>query len=208
MVNILKRIVSSLRAATNLAQQLLFSNRADNLPSQAIQLNEIVEHVVRATRATMPKNIDVKINVDSRGILGDPLQLSQLLEHLFENSVEAIGENPGTITITLTYIEQSNNEQELPEQEPSLAHIDGSSTSRYVHLRFADNGRGMDEKTLHRCFDPFYTTQPFGSNSGLGLYVVRRIVMNLGGRVIVASKLGEGTTFDIYLPIVTRIETD
>jgi signal transduction histidine kinase len=67
-----------------------------------------------------------------------------------------------------------------------------------VSLAFADNGRGIVPDDLARIFDPFYTTKPDGL--GLGLYVTRNIVKEHGGHIEVVSRVGEGTTFEVWLP--------
>jgi len=79
--------------------------------------------------------------------------------------------------------------------EVSVRCTDGPSG---VSLAFADNGRGIAPDDLARIFDPFYTTKPDGL--GLGLYVTRNIVKEHGGHIEVASRVGEGTTFEVWLP--------
>ena len=72
----------------------------------------------------------------------------------------------------------------------------------YVRLTVSDTGSGMDEATLERVFDPYFTTKKQGEGTGLGLATVRGIVENHGGVIAVKSALNEGTTFDIYFPRV------
>ena len=68
-----------------------------------------------------------------------------------------------------------------------------------MEFRVADNGRGMDEESVLRIFDPYYTTRPTGT--GLGLSIVHRIVENLNGQIRVDSQKGKGTCFTIILPV-------
>jgi two-component system NtrC family sensor kinase len=70
-----------------------------------------------------------------------------------------------------------------------------------MELRFSDNGSGISEKELLRIFDPFYTTKEPGKGTGLGLSVCYRIVEGLGGKIRAESKIGEGTTIIVSLPL-------
>jgi len=72
---------------------------------------------------------------------------------------------------------------------------------RYVELRFSDDCGGIAPENIDRIFDPFFTTRPQGKGTGLGLCIVQQIVSRAGGKVRVESKVGEGSTFLVTLPI-------
>ena len=72
----------------------------------------------------------------------------------------------------------------------------------YALVTIRDTGSGMDPSLIQRIFEPFYTTREEGKGTGLGLYVVRGIVNDLGGKINVSSKENEGSVFDVYLPII------
>jgi CheY-like chemotaxis protein len=74
------------------------------------------------------------------------------------------------------------------------------SSGRYVRLRVRDTGTGIAAHVLERVFDPFFTTKEVGVGTGLGLSLVHGIVTDLGGGVEVESRVGEGSTFTVYLP--------
>lgn len=79
--------------------------------------------------------------------------------------------------------------------------ISGVVKNEYIELRFSDNCGGIAMENLEKIFEPFFTTKPAGQGTGLGLYVVQRIVSRVGGKVRVESKSDEGSAFIITLPI-------
>ena len=71
----------------------------------------------------------------------------------------------------------------------------------YIELRFSDNCGGIAPEDIDRIFEPFFTTRPQGKGTGLGLCIVQRIALWAGGKIRVESKIGEGSTFLVTLPI-------
>jgi PAS domain S-box-containing protein len=112
-----------------------------------------------------------------------PNQLNQVFMNLLVNSSQAI-ENSGEISIT------------------TRRSTDG------VVLEFCDSGRGIDPKDMDRIFDPGFTTKGVGVGTGLGLSIVHQIVEGHGGRVEVDSRLGEGTKFRLFLPVILPPSTE
>jgi signal transduction histidine kinase len=76
-----------------------------------------------------------------------------------------------------------------------------SSDRKWVFMEFTDTGEGIPEENFTRIFDPFFTTKEVGKGTGLGLATSYGIVEDHGGKISVKSKVGEGTTFTIELPI-------
>ena len=70
-----------------------------------------------------------------------------------------------------------------------------------ICVEITDNGPGMPKDVLQKIFDPFFTTKEVGKGTGLGLSISYSIIEKLGGRIMVASEEGQGTTFTIYLPV-------
>src|SRR5438874_1931281 len=76
---------------------------------------------------------------------------------------------------------------------------------RYVSLSVADTGHGMDEETLRRAHEPFFTTKGVGKGTGLGLSMVQGLVEQSHGRLFLKSRVGEGTTAEIWLPVAEKV---
>jgi CheY-like chemotaxis protein len=123
----------------------------------------------------------------------DPMQFEQIVLNLVINSRDALPEG-GDITIETT--------NTVLEESHGMRH-DGIVPGPHVMLAVSDNGHGMDEQTLDRIFQPFFTTKAHGKGTGLGLSVVYGIVRQSGGSVWAYSELHVGTTFKIFLPSVS-----
>lgn len=106
-------------------------------------------------------------------------EINQCLLHTISNARDAV-QNCGIIKLLTAYDEQENK----------------------IIITIIDNGRGMSEETLKQAFSPFFTTKPVGSGTGIGLTITERIVKRHGGKINLASKVGEGTTVTISVPVL------
>ena len=120
----------------------------------------------------------------------DPSQLDQVITNLCVNARDAIA-NVGSVVM------QTDN---CVVDEDFAARFVGATKGEYVRLTVRDDGHGMDEETISHIFEPFFTTKLNGTGTGLGLATVYGVVQQNGGSITVASSLGGGTTFDVYLP--------
>jgi CheY-like chemotaxis protein len=111
--------------------------------------------------------------------------------NLCTNAYHAMRQNGGTLSVTLKEIEVS--ESLYPELD--------LSPGRYLQLAISDSGTGMDEETIGKIFEPYYTTKDLGEGTGLGLAVVHGVVESNGGYIKVCSEVDQGTTFQVYLPV-------
>ena len=127
-------------------------------------------------------------------IEADQGQIDQVLLNLYVNAWQAIQDfhKSGRLTIETTNIEIDNQNH--------LQLTPGS----YVKITISDNGCGMNKETQKRIFEPFFSTKQRGSGSGLGLSSVYGIIQNHGGMVTVYSEIKLGSTFNIFLPAVTK----
>ncbi len=182
--------------ARDLVRQILTFSRQTEAEFIPIQAHLIVKEAVKLLRASLPSTIHVKQNMASHAtIMGDPTQIHQVVMNLCTNAYHAMRDKGGNLDVSLSETSVGESFQtELKDLEPG----------RYLKLRVQDTGHGIEPGFIHRIFDPYFTTKEKTKGTGLGLAVVHGIVRSHRGAVTVSSLLGEGTTFDIYFPIVTE----
>ncbi|HTV00877.1 MAG TPA: two-component regulator propeller domain-containing protein [Luteitalea sp.] len=188
---------AALRASELTAQMLAYSGRGRFIVAP-VRLDDVVREVRELLGSVIPRSITVRLDFPTAlpMIAGDPSQLRQVVMNLLTNAADAIGEAPGAISVAAGVRTLSANDA-ATTQQPGAA---GLSPGEYVWLEVRDDGIGMDGETQARIFDPFFTTKPAGR--GLGLAAVQGIVRSHGGRIMVASQRGAGSTFTLLLPAV------
>ncbi|HTV18881.1 MAG TPA: ATP-binding protein, partial [Polyangiaceae bacterium] len=180
--------------AVELVRRILMFSRYQQPERRVCPIAPIVEEAVQLLRATAPAGVQVELALPSRSplVFADPGQIHTILVNLGANAAYALGNRgAGSIQIAVDSIASSHDE--------IVASAD-ARFERYVRLSVSDNGSGMDDATLQRIFEPFYTTKPTGQGNGLGLSVVHGIVKGHEGSISVESKPGQGSRFRIYLP--------
>ena len=188
--------VSGIRSAADqaarLTQQLLAFSRQQVLNPEVLHPNEVVEEHVPMLRRLLGEEIDVQLSLEPE--LGaaeiDPGLLGQVLMNLAVNARDAMPEG-GVLTIST---------ENVALRDAPMIGMPGNGP--HVMLSVTDTGVGIDDATLTRIFEPFFTTKEPGKGTGLGLATVLGIIEQSGGRMAVASELGRGTTFMVYLPRV------
>ena len=192
----LATIRETVARGAELTQRLLAIARQQVLEMEVTDLQPVVEKELKILRRVIPESIriDYQPSADLPAVMADHGQLGQVLMNLVVNARDAMPEG-GTITIGTESARVGGN-QAL--RRPGVA------TGSYVNLSVKDAGEGMDAATLVRIFDPFYTSKGEGEGTGMGLATVYGIVKQHGGFIEVESAPGNGSTFDIYLPVTTE----
>ena len=137
--------------------------------------------------------IEDRRSFDGAKVFADATQIGTALMNLATNAADAMEGRPGKLEISLTRAEIGVEDAQAPKN---------ARPGAYAKIRVRDTGHGMDEQTLQRIFEPFFTTKEVGKGTGLGLATVYGVITNHGGVIDVASEIGKGTTFDIYLPLM------
>jgi len=180
------------RSAASLSRQLLAFSRKQTLQPRVLRLNLLCERSLRMLRRLIGDHIEIRFLPDPglRNVRADPSGLEQVLMNLCVNARDAMPQG-GTLTIATG---NSDLVDPLPAGEDALP------PGRYVHLRVADTGVGIDTRVKGQIFEPFFTTKETGKGTGLGLAVVYGVVRQSGGAISVDSAPGQGSVFTVHLP--------
>ena len=160
-----------------LVSDLLRYARPVNVQRSKISIRELLERGMTLAHNRKALNVELKLEAHDLGIWGDSNLLRQVFDNLIDNACQAMGYG-GTLTVRV--------------RSMTYEGADG------IAVDIIDTGEGMDTMVRSRAKDPFFTTRPSGT--GLGLAIVDRIVDAHGGRFIIESRAGEGTTATVFLP--------
>ncbi|MBI1774409.1 MAG: response regulator [Proteobacteria bacterium] len=188
-------ITAALGAASRgaeLTHQLLAFSRRQTLEPNVIEINNLVEGMVRLLSRTLGENveIDLQLGADLWPVLADPTQLESALTNLAVNARDAMPDGGKLIIET----KDVSLDEAYAAQNPEVVAGD------YVALVVSDTGIGMPPEVAARAFEPFFTTKAPGKGTGLGLSMVFGFVKQSGGHIKVYSEIGQGTTIRLYLP--------
>jgi PAS domain S-box-containing protein len=193
-INSITQIKKAADSAAALTRQLLAFSRKQVFHPRTLDLNAIVAETEKLIGRLIGEHIEVSTSL--RPKLGhvhvDPVQIEQVLINLVLNARDAMPHGGKLILETCNV--------DLEENSPSRREI--VPAGKYVVVAVTDTGCGMDEGSLSRIFEPFYTTKELGKGTGLGLATVYGIVKQSGGFIWVYSEPGQGATFKVYLPRV------
>lgn len=192
--HILDVIESSANRGAELVRQVLAFTRGMDGERVNMRLAPLLDELGGIIRHTFPRNILIEISMGKALWLvpGHPTQVHQVLLNLAVNARDAMPAG-GTLSISVENILIAENSVLLRPQ---------AEAGPYVVIEFTDTGQGMSPEVIERVFEMFFTTKIDGKGTGIGLATVDAIVKRHGGFHTVESKVGQGSTFKIYLPAV------
>jgi PAS domain S-box-containing protein len=183
--------------ATELVRKMMAYGRQSLSERAPVQLSDTVNEVVELIELTLPESVNVRAAVEERlpPVWGTSSELVQVLLNLCVNASHAMPDG-GDLTI------RAQEAGHLSFETSAGSRVEGD----FLSLSVEDTGSGIAEDVMARMFDPFFTTKEVGQGSGLGLSVVQGIVEQHGGTVRVSSQLGEGSRFEIVLPVARTVD--
>lgn len=182
-----------IQRGAGLTRQLLAFSRQQAMQPQTVDLHVVVTGLLDMLRRLLGEHIAIDLPgaAGDLNVHADPGMIEQVVINLCINARDAMPRG-GRLTLSTEAVV-------LPPTvvpEPN-----GQRPGSFVRLSVADTGSGMSEETMQRIFEPFFTTKEKGRGTGLGLATVYGIVQQHHGWVTVESRLGAGTTFQVYLPV-------
>jgi two-component system cell cycle sensor histidine kinase/response regulator CckA len=189
----IQQIKNNSNRAASLTRQLLAFSRQQTLRPQILQISNVVADVSSLLKRLLGETVRLEVH-HGRGVgavRADPGQLEQVIVNLGVNARDAMPKG-GVVHIRTAAVSQD----EVAAMGRELLPID-----EYIHLSVEDSGVGIPKENLSKIFEPFFTTKELGKGTGLGLSTVYGIVKQSGGFIFADSQLGNGTRFDIFLPV-------
>jgi PAS domain S-box-containing protein len=188
----LKIIDSSSQKASALTRQLLAFSRKQILDMRTVNLNVIVQNMIKLFERLIGDDIQLKLKTKRKvmNIKADPVQVEQILMNLVVNGRDAM---PGGGYLTIETKDVKLSKKYVKEHK-------GLKPGSYVRLTVSDTGTGMEEDVMDKVFEPFFTTKPTGKGTGLGLSTVFGIIKQHNGHISIHSEMESGTTFRVFFP--------
>ena len=182
------QVVQQVERCTEIIRSLLDFSQQRQPVLQELDLNRLTEDMARLVeREAKPSNIEIVRQYHGQlpAVHSDAPQLRQIILNLLINAGQAIGRD-GTITVST---------------RPARG-------GEMVELVISDTGCGIPAEDLPKIFDPFFTTKPAGQGTGLGLAICHGLIQRLGGRITGESRVGQGATFTVRLPVCQKRKAD
>ena len=188
------RILSAVYKARSLTNQILTFSRQVEQEKISVSVYEILKETIGFVKSATAPEINIKAEIPkvNPNVYADPTQLFRVFLNLMTNGIQAMEGKVGTLTVSMEVVDGK-----------TVKHIIDKDivADEYTLLTFKYTGTGLDQSLMQRIFEPFYTTREVGKGTGLGLSVVHGIVSEMEGKILVSSKVNEGSVFSVYLPV-------
>jgi len=193
IVRLLDNATQGAMRGVSLTQRMLAFARRQELKTESVEIPALVQGITGLLRSSLGPSVKIETHFapDLEPALADLNQLELAVLNLATNARDAMPAG-GKMTISARTAELS---------DPARSSL---PLGRYVCLSVIDTGEGMSTETLASATDPFFTTKGVGKGTGLGLSMVHGFIEQLGGRFILKSEKGKGTTAELWLPVATE----
>lgn len=205
----IQQITIATEKSTKLLNQILSFGKKKEGSFSITNVDSVVLETSELLRILLPKSISMVTNLSDGIKLSyiNPVQIEQCLINLGLNARDAIIEKENFDTSKLRELQLPNQQNKISISTNKIT-IDGRNShffpgvnrGKYISVRFTDTGMGMADQIKYKIFEPFFSTKLHGEGTGLGLYTTHKTIINHLGFIKVESKLGQGTTFNIFLP--------
>jgi two-component system cell cycle sensor histidine kinase/response regulator CckA len=190
----IEQVLKAAERAADLTGRLLAFSRKQLSRPKPVAIDAVIGDASKFIRRFIGADIELSILFTCKELLvmADVSQIEMALVNLATNARDAMPDG-GRLSIST---------KDVVVEAGSESLYDLSRPGRYALISVADTGAGIDKESMDRLFEPFYTTKEVGKGTGLGLSIVHGITKQHGGSVQLSSTPGEGTTFNIYLPLI------
>lgn len=196
-----KQALSGGQRAAELVRQILAFSRQSEQERQALQLHHLLREALKLLRGSLPSTIIIENEIfpDVGLVLVDTTQIHQVVMNLCTNAFHAMRHTGGVLTVRYSRVEV---DAAMAEAHSDLA------KGPYARIQVIDTGCGVADEIRDRIFEPYFTTKKKGEGTGLGLATAHGIVHNHGGAIRLHSTPGQGSTFEVYLPIASTPQSN
>ncbi|HEV2548735.1 MAG TPA: ATP-binding protein [Stellaceae bacterium] len=193
-----ERILRACHRGKDLVAQILAFTRTRTLEKRVVDLRSVLKESRELLAGSLPSTRRLVFEPVEQPLVveGNEAELGQLIVNLCLNAHDAMGADPGEITVSLARIRPGHADFRRTLLVGELA-----ADRTYARLDVTDVGAGIPSENLPRIFEPFFTTKERGRGTGLGLAVAHGIITSSGGACAVTSRTGHGTRFSVYLPL-------
>ena len=187
----IEEVINAGKRARDLVKHILAFSRKSGEDRIPVKPQRLAEDALNLIRASLPSTIEIRQHIDPEcgPILADPTQFHQIIMNLCTNGAQAMDDSGGILDFSLTEASR------MPDSDAPPA--------PHARIVVKDTGIGIPQNIIDRIFDPYFTTKEYGKGSGMGLAIVHGIVESHKGKITVKSKVGQGTTVEIYFPVIT-----
>jgi len=181
---------------SDLVRRIVTFSQRQTHEKRPVDVSSVVSDAVAFLRSALPSTIEIQKQIKEGlpGVMADPDQIKQVIVNLGENAGHAMRAEGGLLDVSVSRTTLS--EEEAAQISPGLR------PGVYIRIMVRDTGEGMDEETLKYAFEPLFTTRKRAGGTGMGLAVVRGIVMDHQGAISAWSRPGRGTTISVLLPAI------